>query len=233
MEISFKNPSLAAISLTVITLHLGVIVWLALTLEHQVMQRNFRPLKVNTQSLFIEETKSSIPVANNVPKKTVTQKPSSNLVKKVEKKKEEKSVSKSSSSKKSVDLKRQNLLSQAQKSIQDVSSRDFKGSANSLTLPSLKLSKNLTDREISYQEELAGRLKLLLRLPEQGQVDIELTLDRQGNVKKIKILKADSRRNHEYIEHILPTLSFPPFGNRLSGRSQFVFQLTLESEQEF
>lgn len=87
-----------------------------------------------------------------------------------------------------------------------------------------------SERELSYNDELAGRLKLQLRLPEYGDVKIKLTLERAGSVAKVEIISAESSLNRKYIEKTLPTLTFPPFGANFNGASQYTFAITLSNE---
>lgn len=88
----------------------------------------------------------------------------------------------------------------------------------------------LSDREVSYRDELAGRLKLLLRLPEYGEVKIKLTLDRTGKIAKVNVLNSESAANKKYIEKTLPTLSFPAFGTRFGDVDEYIFSITLSNE---
>lgn len=88
----------------------------------------------------------------------------------------------------------------------------------------------LVGAELSYRDELASRLKLLLRLPEYGDVRIKLTLERSGKVKQVTITKADSTKNRGYIEKTLPSLQFPPFGTNFNGQDSYTFTVTLSNE---
>lgn len=91
-------------------------------------------------------------------------------------------------------------------------------------------AKGLVGPELTYQEELIGRLKLLLRLPEYGLVRVKLTLERSGKVKQLTVTNAESSKNKSYIEKTLPTLTFPAFGNNFSGQDSFTFSLNLSNE---
>lgn len=97
-------------------------------------------------------------------------------------------------------------------------------------LPAAKGAPALTSREATYRDELAGRLRLLLKLPEYGEVKISLTLNRSGGVDKVVILSAESSNNKKYIEKMLPTLQFPPFGNNFESLSQYTFNINLSNE---
>lgn len=98
------------------------------------------------------------------------------------------------------------------------------------SLSNLKGETSLSHYEMSYREELAGRLKLLLRLPEYGDVKVNLTLDRTGKVAKVAIVNADSVINRKYIEKTLPGLSFPAFGTNYASAAEYTFSITLSNE---
>lgn len=91
-------------------------------------------------------------------------------------------------------------------------------------------SAGLTIRERSYREELASRLKLLLKLPEYGLVKLKLTLSRAGKVIKVDVLSSESALNRSHIQKTLPSLSFPSFGDNFGSESSHTFQITLSSD---
>ncbi len=88
----------------------------------------------------------------------------------------------------------------------------------------------LNSHEAGYRDELANRLKLLLRLPEYGMVKIRLTVDRKGLVQKFDIVTAESEVNRRYIESAVPGLAFPAFGSNFSGESEHTFLISLNNE---
>ena len=88
----------------------------------------------------------------------------------------------------------------------------------------------LTPGEASYRDELASRLKLMLKLPEHGDVQLKLTLDRSGKVMKVVIVKAASSANKSYVEKILRGLKFPSFGNQFENMSEYTFFIHLSNE---
>lgn len=98
------------------------------------------------------------------------------------------------------------------------------------SLSEIKGDISLSRYEMSYREELASRLKLLLRLPEYGDVKVNLTLDRTGKVSKVAIVNADSMVNRKYIEKTLPGLSFPAFGTHYASAAEYTFSITLSNE---
>lgn len=138
-----------------------------------------------------------------------------------------------------VNPKKKELLAKAQENIAKIQStrlNPMKNTAN-LEIPKPKSfeiespgESDLNDREIGYRDELAGRLKLMLRLPEFGEVKIKLTLEKTGRVVKVMVIAAESDLNRKYVEKELPTVSLPPFGNNFSGMSEYTFSITLSNE---
>lgn len=97
-------------------------------------------------------------------------------------------------------------------------------------LPSDSNAAPLNAREMGYRDELAGRLKLLLKLPEHGAVKLKLTLERSGKVANIAIVNSLSSANRAYIEKALPALSFPSFGSNFGDLPQYTFVIALSNE---
>lgn len=62
----------------------------------------------------------------------------------------------------------------------------------------------------SYQETLIGYLHTKLRLPEFGEVKLEIVLTPEGSVKAVRVLQSASAFNKSYLEKNLPLLKFPP-----------------------
>jgi outer membrane biosynthesis protein TonB len=83
--------------------------------------------------------------------------------------------------------------------------------------------------ESAYQEDLAGRLKLLLRLPEYGEVKLSLTLSRSGAVQQVKIISAKSAANRTYVTQTLPSHKMPAFGDNFGNVEKYTFIITLVS----
>lgn len=75
-----------------------------------------------------------------------------------------------------------------------------------------------------YEEALISHLQSSLNLPEFGEVKIELTLEADGRVAKMIVLKAESVKNREYLEHTIPFLRFPPL--KEEALKQKTFRLT-------
>jgi hypothetical protein len=188
--------------------------------------------------------KSSTPL-----KKIEAKKPKIQPQKKVEKKptkvKEEKL--KGDIQQEKINAKKRELLAAAKESIAKIDQTRNKAmikcsseaSISSITAPigALQIDalpmlegETLSKQEIGYRDELAHRLKLLLRLPEFGEVKMKLTLLRTGKVSKIEITNAENQANRSYVERILPSLAFPPFGDQFNDQSQYTFLITLRNE---
>jgi len=88
----------------------------------------------------------------------------------------------------------------------------------------------LSDQESHYRDELAARLKLLLKLPEYGEVRVRLTLTRKGTVDKVEIVSSQNKANRDYIEKTLPSLKFSSFGAHFENASTYTFTLSLSNE---
>lgn len=99
------------------------------------------------------------------------------------------------------------------------------GSLQSDTVASLASSSS--DAPTSYEDQLVLRLKTLLKLPEYGNVDIELTLASSGKLLDFKIIRDGSKINRAYVEKAIKGASFPPFGKQLGSRLKHTFAITL------
>lgn len=86
------------------------------------------------------------------------------------------------------------------------------------------------DGEGEYQEALVSYLHQSLNLPEFGEVKIQLTLNRDGTVVKLVVLKTESEKNKKHLEAALPLLKFPPLGGLYSKKQQQTFVLTFCNE---
>lgn len=154
---------------------------------------------------------------------------------------------KTSSTKKDLNAKQQQLLAKAQESLAKIKQPSISSSkASSEKKDSLKLPeaiKNLhvdtlfinnlshfNDQERGYHEELANRLRLFLKLPEQGEVKVKLTLERSGQVKRVVIESSQSLLNRQYVEKQLVLMNFPQFGNNFEGSVDYTFAISLRNE---
>jgi len=139
--------------------------------------------------------------------------------------------------------KQQKLLSQAQETIAKIDNNRNKlsqsnfpdskftspGAITSLQIDSYsdQGKQKFSSREATYRDELAGRLKLLLKLPEYGEVKIKLILERSGKVSKVIVVSTASAANRKYVEKTMQTLRFPAFGANFDQSPEFTFSITL------
>lgn len=181
----------------------------------------------------------------------------SEQIKKVEKKKEVTTVKKSSKAnkesepkkkdKKEIDKAKKKILQQVQESIANIEGRSDKlvaslkndsknkpvvpGKIEGLSIETKSFEgTNFNDKESAYSEELAARIRLFMKLPEYGSVDVALVLKRSGEFVSLKILGSESARNKAYVESILPTVSFSPFGKSFATHDTYTFHITLTNE---
>jgi colicin import membrane protein len=133
------------------------------------------------------------------------------------------------------------LLAQAQESLAKIQPTSDNGSTThisqsaSLRIPELKstpvsLNGEMSQVEQSYREELSNRIRERLRLPEFGEVQVKLTLERSGKVLAVEVVKAESQMNKIYVNETFPSVVFPSFGNRFGAQSQYTFRMTLANE---
>lgn len=138
--------------------------------------------------------------------------------------------------------KQQQLLAKAQESIGNIRPASVKIDPNQkgseLKIPQLTLAAIAAEPgetgwsagEMSYRDELAGRLKLMLKLPEFGSVQLKMKLQRSGKVAQVTIIDAASQRNRAYVEKLLPTLQFPSFGTHFGHEPEHTFTITLNND---
>lgn len=102
----------------------------------------------------------------------------------------------------------------------------------SLTSDTLSIDTDatLSVKESAYKDELRARLKLMLKLPQYGDVKIKLTINRQGKVSDLKVISAANQMNKEYIEKNLKKMNLPPFGSNFPGEESYTFTITISNE---
>lgn len=103
-------------------------------------------------------------------------------------------------------------------------------SAESLVAIDASDTANCTPAERTYYDELVSRLKLALKLPEFGEVKLQLTISRAGKVVSVKNVQSKSKKNSDYAQKAIPKLHLPPFGQNFSGEKEHTFRLTLSNE---
>jgi hypothetical protein len=87
-----------------------------------------------------------------------------------------------------------------------------------------------TQMDEDYIAALTEKLHASLHLPDFGEVKIELTLNQEGTVAKLKVLKAESQQNRKYLETELPRLRFPLFSGCYAKQTAHTFTLTFCNE---
>lgn len=136
-----------------------------------------------------------------------------------------------------VDTKKETLLKEARDSLAKMGKveatsvpvdRSSRSALSSLKAEGMNFSVKGVDNDL-YTSELIQRLKLSLRLPESGEVIVDLTLKRNGKIAGIKIRDAKSSTNKYYVESQLPTLNFPEFGESYPNNDEKLFTLTLQN----
>jgi hypothetical protein len=95
--------------------------------------------------------------------------------------------------------------------------------------PSYEFS-NETKGSSDYTDVLVSHLHQSLRLPDYGEVKIQLSLRQDGTVCRIIVLKAQSEKNKQYLESRLPQLKFPPFDGAYVNKKEYTFILTFCNE---
>ncbi len=152
--------------------------------------------------------------------------------------KPQKVVAAKKQSKPKVDDKKMKLLKAAQESIAKIDRRSDKLEAKSsgqqsigrVEKLSVTASANLSNSDSAYRDQLASRLRTLLQLPDYGEVELKLSLDRAGKVLKLLIVRTESEINKTYVEEALPQLSFSSFGKSFGSQSSHTFHITLTNE---
>lgn len=81
--------------------------------------------------------------------------------------------------------------------------------------------------EASYADELAYRLKQMLKLPKYGEVNLKLTIDRSGSITKVVIISFQNEENKAYLEKELLKLKLPTFGTNFTGQESHTFTIKL------
>lgn len=194
-------------------------------------EKTVEPEKKIAEKKTVEKKVTSIEKKTAVSQKKSTEKKSSEAIA---------ASTKADKAKQQAAKERQELLKQAQESInklnKNIKNIEPSSAVIAASLPIKPMGKlqaeaassgNSSTEEVGYVDELIGRLKILLKLPEYGNVKTMLTLNRSGDVVKVVVVSAESTTNKKYIEKTLPTLSFPAFGSNFSNEKQHTFQITL------
>lgn len=81
-----------------------------------------------------------------------------------------------------------------------------------------------------YYTLIATALRQHLRLPEYGEVKVHLCLGCQGTVVQVNIVSAQNESNRRYVEKVLPSVKFPPFGKAFQNEKEHTFTITLAND---
>lgn len=84
----------------------------------------------------------------------------------------------------------------------------------------------------SYISEIVVKLQKGLKLPEFGEVTVELTLEKSGKVLDLVVKDAKSLSNKMYVEKTLPSLKFPIFEGSLKHENNHTFIFVLNSAMD-
>lgn len=246
-----KDPLLVAITLFVITAHAAALFILSQNLHPANFQQP-KNKKVTVKTIKLkpaqpppmeEKMVAYTPPQEPKPKpkpKPPTPKPKKKTPPKQTAKPKEKPKPKP---KPKIDEKKQKLLKEAQETLAKIERRS--DNINTSSAKTTKISKRIdklslvsiksTDEKLSssennYRNELANHLKAQLQLPEMGNVEVKLIVDKSGRVEKVMILSSENDRNAEYISETLPTLKLPSFGKNFKGDNSHTFHITLTNE---
>lgn len=100
---------------------------------------------------------------------------------------------------------------------------------SSPSLPTLKID-HFGGEDSEYESELIHFLRGQLSLPEVGEVQMKLSLQNNGAFVKMEIVRTQSVKNRDYLQAVLPTLSFPLFMGMLAKTKEETFVITFSNE---
>ncbi len=127
------------------------------------------------------------------------------------------------------------LLKELEESIATID----KKSVSKMTSPSkaiapiplqIDLHSSDSEADADYTDLLVSKLHESLRLPDFGEVKIQLSLRQDGSVVKVVVLKAQSEKNKQYLESNLTRLKFPRFEGTYSNKKEYTFILRFCNE---
>lgn len=132
------------------------------------------------------------------------------------------------------------LLKELEESIAKIEDKSDKQSLSRKTNPKTTLSipaplqidalPTIELESSDYISILTEHLHASLHLPDFGEVKIELTLQQDGTVAKLRVLKAESQQNRKYLESHLPLLKFPHLSGAFAKKNEHTFTLTFCNE---
>lgn len=123
------------------------------------------------------------------------------------------------------------LLKELEESIAKIEDKGDKLKLSKKTSPSPVQPLHIdASNDTSYIDILTEHLHSSLDLPDFGEVKIELTLRQDGTVVTLKVLKAESKQNKQYLESQLPHLQFLPLTGSFAEKKEHTFTLTFCNE---
>ncbi|MES2122548.1 MAG: hypothetical protein V4492_07215, partial [Chlamydiota bacterium] len=125
------------------------------------------------------------------------------------------------------------LLKQLQQDIEKIEQNPDKAKdvpKGKMALPTPYALQIDTASEGNYADSLLHHLHGTLKLPEFGEVKLQLTLRQDGTVAKISVLGTQSEANRKYLQQELPKMRFPRFDHELKGKHEHAFVLTFCNE---
>lgn len=96
--------------------------------------------------------------------------------------------------------------------------------------PATSLVADHHDLLSGIKEELIQQLHLALHLPDYGEVKVQIELTESGNVRNVKVLKAASQKNREYLEKELPCMSFSHLAVHKLSAKERTFIISFHNE---
>ncbi len=121
-------------------------------------------------------------------------------------------------------------LQKAKKQLPASSSSQAIATSSNEDLSTPTLSSSLSSHsseEKNYRSLIAEQMRLFLRLPEEEEVRLTITLSREGTIHNIDILSSKSPLNRQKITDKLHTLHFPPFDNLFPDEEVHTFSICL------
>ncbi|HEY2810202.1 MAG TPA: hypothetical protein VGJ00_02275 [Rhabdochlamydiaceae bacterium] len=97
-----------------------------------------------------------------------------------------------------------------------------------LQMDALRVNEALSEED--YVHSLTNQMHASLHLPDFGEVKIELTLRQDGTIAKLRVLKAESDKNRQYLESHLPQLKFSCLKGAYAKQKEYTFVLNFCNE---
>ncbi len=231
----------------VVLVHLLAFVWLLWTGDVPKDAAARKPVVMKTVTLAVPKPPTpqvaSKPAPKPVKKTAPKAKPKPKPEKKVTQKKKETKPKKTEAKPKPVqdNSKRREALAEAQRSLAKLSDKKTTTPSSTHTpVASLRVdalavdsvSETKTSPEQRYVDALIKRIHQQIKLPENGNVHVELQLDRSGKIISVKVTDAKNVVNKHHVEEALPKAHFSPLGVAYKGQAQHTFALVLNADSE-